>query len=69
MSDGRQVRLSCTDLDAALEFYSGELGFRLDMIMPADAPRMADLSGHGIVLRLERPVPAGAASPRQPRTG
>jgi len=49
-----QVRLACTDLDAALEFYTGEAGFRLDMILPADAPRTAQLSGHGITLHLRR---------------
>jgi mannose-6-phosphate isomerase-like protein (cupin superfamily) len=51
-----QVRVACTDLDAALDFYTGEAGFRLDMILPADAPRIAQLSGHGITLRLERQV-------------
>lgn len=48
-----QVNISCTDLDVALEFYTGQLGFRLDMIMPADTPRIAAISGHGISVRLE----------------
>lgn len=48
-----RVHLACPDLDAALAFYTGELGFRLDMILPADAPRLAELSGHGLTLRLE----------------
>lgn len=47
-----QVLLPCSDLDAAITFYTERLGFRLDMIMPADAPRIAQLSGHGITLRL-----------------
>lgn len=48
-----QIVLSCSDLDATLAFFTGQLGFRLDMIMPADAPRIAAVSGHGITLRLE----------------
>lgn len=61
------VHVNCRDLDAALEAYSGELGFRLDMIVPADAPRRAQLSGHGITLRLEQTrspdeAPAGQGS-------
>jgi mannose-6-phosphate isomerase-like protein (cupin superfamily) len=43
--------LACTDLDAAIAFYE-TLGFRLDLIMPADAPRRAELSGHGVTLEL-----------------
>jgi quercetin dioxygenase-like cupin family protein len=49
-----RVRVACRDLASALEAYTGELGFRLDMIRPADAPRIAELSGHGITLQLER---------------
>ncbi len=37
-----------------MRFLIDQLGFRLDMIMPADAPRIALLSGHGIQLRLEQ---------------
>lgn len=48
-----RVTVACIDLDAAMDYYVGELDFRLDMIMPADAPRVAELSGHGIGLRLE----------------
>ena len=43
----------CTDLDAAIAHYTGEQGYRLDMIMPADAPRIAVLSKDGVTLRLE----------------
>lgn len=46
------LNIGCMDFDAALDFYTRELGFRLDMITPADAPRLAALSGHGITLRL-----------------
>jgi quercetin dioxygenase-like cupin family protein/catechol 2,3-dioxygenase-like lactoylglutathione lyase family enzyme len=49
-----QLVVPCSDLDAALKFYVDRLGFRLDMIMPADAPRVARVSGAGICLRLEQ---------------
>lgn len=48
-----QIVLFCSDLNATLAFFTGQLGFRLDMIMPADAPRIAEVSGHGITLRLD----------------
>lgn len=51
---GTRIDVHCLDLDAAIDFYTGAPGFRLDMIMPADAPRVAELSGHGITLHLER---------------
>ncbi|HEY6461485.1 MAG TPA: hypothetical protein VIY73_15065, partial [Polyangiaceae bacterium] len=44
--------LPCEDLDEALAFLTGRLGFRLDAIFPADAPRVAVVSGHGLRLRL-----------------
>jgi len=64
---GAQVAIACADLETAIAFYEG-LGLRLDMIMPADAPRLAAMSGYGIALRLEveaasaesAPVAAGA---------
>ncbi|MGB8635912.1 MAG: cupin domain-containing protein [Rhodanobacteraceae bacterium] len=49
-----QLVVPCDDLDAAIAFYTDQLGFRLHMIMPADAPRIAVMSGSGITLRLER---------------
>ncbi|MDJ0686448.1 MAG: cupin [Alphaproteobacteria bacterium] len=51
----------CADLNATIGFFRDQLGFRLDVIFPADDPRVADLSGHGIRLRLERGAegPAG----------
>jgi len=60
-----EVSLPSQDLAADLAFYTRELGFRLDMIFPADDPGVAVLSGHGLRLRLERgapdPTPRGAA--------
>ena len=49
-----EVTLPSQDLAADLAFYTKELGFRLDMIFPADDPGVAVLSGHGLRLRLER---------------
>jgi quercetin dioxygenase-like cupin family protein/catechol 2,3-dioxygenase-like lactoylglutathione lyase family enzyme len=49
-----EVCLPSADLAADLAFYTGELGFRLDTIFPADDPAVATLSGHGLRLRLER---------------
>ena len=45
--------MSCSDLASALDFYTEQLGFRLDLIYPADAPRVVELSGYGIRVRLE----------------
>lgn len=48
------VRFPTTDFDGDLRFLTGQLGFRLDRIWPADAPRVAEISGHGTALSLER---------------
>ena len=45
--------LPCIDLAVALDFYTKELGFRMDLIFPADAPRVAELSAYGVRVRLE----------------
>ena len=44
--------VSCADLDAAIADHITR-GFRLDMIMPADAPRIALMCGDDVTLRLE----------------
>lgn len=44
--------IQCGDLDEAIERYTHELGYRLDMICPADAPREAVLSRDGESVRL-----------------
>ncbi|HEY0351599.1 MAG TPA: hypothetical protein VGC48_05725, partial [Gemmatimonadales bacterium] len=46
-----EVSLPSQDLAADLAFYTQELGFRLDMIFPADDPAVAVLSGLWVVLR------------------
>ena len=54
--------LPCTDLTSALDFYTETLGFRTDVIFPADAPRVAVVSGYGVRIRLEHDI--GAAPNR-----
>jgi mannose-6-phosphate isomerase-like protein (cupin superfamily) len=49
-----QIVVPCADLNGALEFYTEKLGFRLEMIFPADAPQAAIISGYGLTLRLEK---------------
>lgn len=46
------VLLPSQDLDADLEFFLG-IGFRLESIFPADEPRRAVVSGHGLRLSIE----------------
>jgi len=49
-----EVRLPTTDLNDDLYFYTKTLGFRLEVIFPADDPAIAVLSGYGLRIRLER---------------
>jgi quercetin dioxygenase-like cupin family protein len=49
-----EVRLPTQELRNDLPFYTKVLGFRLDMIFPADNPEVAVLSGHGLRLRIEK---------------
>jgi mannose-6-phosphate isomerase-like protein (cupin superfamily) len=46
-----EVQLPCADLAANLEFFAA-LGFRIEAIFPADDPKIASLSGHGLRIRL-----------------
>jgi quercetin dioxygenase-like cupin family protein len=48
-----QVVVPCSDLTATMGFFVEQLGFRVDVIFPADAPTAAVISGHGTTLRLE----------------
>jgi quercetin dioxygenase-like cupin family protein len=48
-----EVILPCSDLTAALDFYTNELGFQMDVIYPADAPRVVEISAYGVRARLE----------------
>lgn len=48
---GAEVELSCPDLADGLRVFA-RLGFTVEMIMPADDPQIAVISGHGLRLRL-----------------
>ncbi len=48
-----QIVLPCADFNRTLEFFTELLGFRVEMIFPADAPSTAVISGYGTTLRLE----------------
>lgn len=48
-----QIVLPCKHLNETLEFFTEALGFRVEMIFPADAPRTTVISGYGLTLRLE----------------
>ncbi len=56
-----EVVLPTSDLTADLGFFGKVLRMRLDMIYPADDPRVAVYSGHGLRVRLDRDAggPAG----------
>ena len=58
-----EVVLACEpeQLTASMDFFEQRLGFRLEQIFPADAPRVAVVSGHGVRLRLSPPEPGLAA--------
>jgi quercetin dioxygenase-like cupin family protein len=47
------VKLKVPDLAEAIDFFTRRLGFRLEMIVPADEPKTAVVSGQGVTLRLE----------------
>ncbi len=55
MSETRaEIRLPTQQLGDDIAFFTGVLGMRMDMIFPADSPRVAVFSGHGLRLRLEQ---------------
>ncbi len=57
-----QVVLPSAELAADLRFFTERLGFKVNLIMPADAPTLAVINGHGLMLRLEQaknPAPLG----------
>lgn len=49
-----EIRLPTQELRDDLPFFTRTLGFRLDMIYPADNPQVAVLSGHGLRVRIEK---------------
>jgi quercetin dioxygenase-like cupin family protein len=58
MSETRaEIRLPTQELRDDIPFYTKTLGMRMDMIYPADSPRIAVFSGHGLRLRIEQDAP------------
>jgi quercetin dioxygenase-like cupin family protein len=53
--------ISCDNLDEAIDHYTKHLGYRLDMVVPADAPNAAVLSKGSDVIRLEKAEPPALA--------
>ena len=51
-----QIVLPCENLNRSLEFFIERLGFRVEIIFPADAPVVAVISGYGVNLRLEESI-------------
>jgi quercetin dioxygenase-like cupin family protein len=45
--------LPCADLNETAVFFES-LGFRTDMVIPADSPIVLSMSGHGLAIRLDR---------------
>src|SRR5687767_1472395 len=65
-----EISLPCSDLVEALEFFTRRMGFRLEMITPAEAPRIAVITGHGVTMRLETcpdKDESGLKEPESPR--
>ncbi len=52
--ESAQIVVRCPDVSAVLSALTEQCGFRLEMILPADAPTTAVVSGHGVRLRLEQ---------------
>jgi quercetin dioxygenase-like cupin family protein len=49
-----------SDIRADIAFFTKTLGFKMDMIYPADDPQVAVFSGHGVSLRLDQESQAAA---------
>lgn len=60
-----QVVLPSPDLAADLQFFTDRLGFKVNLIVPADAPATAVISGHGLMLRLESRKDSANRTPLQ----
>ncbi len=49
-----KIIVTCENFDETLEFFIEKLGFRLQMISPADSPNVAIIFGYNKTLRLEK---------------
>ena len=52
-----EFRIPTQELRNDIPFYTKVLGMRMDMIYPADDPRVAVFSGHGLRVRVEKDAP------------
>ncbi|TMV12881.1 cupin domain-containing protein [Arenibacterium halophilum] len=52
-----EIRLPTSELRDDIPFYTKILGMRMDMIFPADDPKVAVFSGHGLRLRIDADAP------------
>ncbi|CAF1493027.1 unnamed protein product, partial [Adineta ricciae] len=52
--ESAQIVLRCLTLNDNVQFFKDQLGFRVDMIRPADDPSEIILSGYGMRIKLER---------------
>lgn len=59
-----EIRLSTQELREDIPFFTKVLGMRMDMIHPADNPRIAVFSGHELRFRVEKDAPAPRATIR-----
>lgn len=60
------IIIAVDDLDAAVDTYTRLLGYKLEMITPADSPTVAVLSSKDLAVRLEK-RPANASEPLIPK--
>jgi quercetin dioxygenase-like cupin family protein len=58
-----EIVIPCPNLAADLQFFTERLGFKVNLIFPADAPATAVISGHGLMLRLIASKDAGNQTP------
>ena len=49
-----EIQINCVDFSENLNFFTEDIGFSIELIFPADSPRTAILSGHGLRIRLEK---------------
>jgi quercetin dioxygenase-like cupin family protein len=54
--ESSELVVRCSSLDETVDFFKDRLGFRIDMISPADDPSVVIISGYGIHIRLERHI-------------
>jgi len=52
-----EIRLPTQELRDDIPFFTKTLGMRMESIFPADDPRVAVFSGHGVRLRVEKDAP------------